>query len=136
MIMVMTMMIDDVCRSEVYSSSYIECRGEKKFNTLISSKINIRLGGEAGGVVGLVKFLTQEKNHPVTTPPTTNPTTHSPLTPSPPKNKDLFFKFELVLPNCSPSTPECPFEVANREGATLAVLRVLVYALVENVFVA
>ena len=25
----------------------------------------------------------------------------------------LFFKFELVLPNCSLSTPECPFEVVN-----------------------
>jgi hypothetical protein len=82
----------------------------------------------------------KRKVHPATTNPTNTPTPGLtpliPSPPSPPNNKEVFFKFELVLPNCSLSTPECPFEVANTEGGTLAVLRVLVYALVENVFVA
>lgn len=85
----------------------------------------------------------KNKAHPAPTPPTTNPTNTptpglTPLIPppAPPPNKEEFFIFALVLPNCSLSTPECPFEVANTDGGTLAVLRVLVYALVENVFVA
>ena len=45
------------------------------------------------------------------------------------------FNPRYVLPNCL-SAPECPFEVAKTLGATLAVLRVLVYADVENVRVA
>lgn len=39
----------------------------------------------------------------------------------------------LVLPKTFLSPPECPFDVASTDESTVAVLRVLVNALVENV---
>ena len=88
--------------------------------------------------------MTKKAAHPKTTPPPTNPTNTStpgltsliPPIASPNNDRLEFFKFELVLPNCSLSVPECPFEVTNTDRATVAVLKVLVYVLVENVFVA
>lgn len=44
-------------------------------------------------------------------------------------------EFASVLPNCNVE-PLCPFEVCNTPGATVAVLRVLVYVVVEKVVLA
>lgn len=84
----------------------------------------------------------KNKAQPATIPPTTNPTNAVTLglkSIAPPfgtANKTVFFRTELVLPNFSLSTPECPFEVANTADATLAVFLAFEYAVVENVFVA
>jgi hypothetical protein len=79
----------------------------------------------------LYRVNTPATSAPRTTDTNTTPPGTTPL-PTPLAPFGIFNDPLLVLPNCNVD-PECPFDVANTDGFTVAVFAVFVYAVVANV---
>ena len=103
-------------------------RNRSKPNDFLDIYISIDGGGHAVLDLNQPKPPIQKNSTSITPSPGLK-TPQNLKTPLPSPSKLLFFKFELVFPSYSLSAPECPFEVANTPGGTIA------DALVENVFV-